>query len=157
MANEKTLTARIINKHDDLTTWMSSSLPLKAGEIALARIETTKSDGNDGFNKVSTYLMKVGDGDKTFSELEWLAAPASDVYEWAKASVKPSYDASEIVHGASTVAADLEAAEQNIQNLQNALSEEETRAASVEGDLDTRLKAAEEAIEALRAALNIGG
>ena len=81
---EKTLNTRIINKHAELSAWNTSSLTLKAGEIALARVETTKPDGNGGFYKVPTYLMKVGDGDKTFSQLEWLAAPASDVYAWAK-------------------------------------------------------------------------
>ena len=28
--------------------------------------------------------MKVGEGNKTFNDLQWLAAPASDVYAWAK-------------------------------------------------------------------------
>ena len=80
----KTLNTRIINKHADLSVWNSSTLELKTGEIALARVETTKPDGHGGFYKVPTYLMKVGDGEKTFSQLEWLAAPASDVYAWAK-------------------------------------------------------------------------
>lgn len=93
---DKILQTRIINKHADLATWKDSTLALKTGEIALARVETTKPDGNGGFYKVPTYLMKVGDGEKTFSQLEWLAAPASDVHEWAKASVKPAYTAEEI-------------------------------------------------------------
>lgn len=93
---DKILQTRIINKHADLATWKDSTLPLKTGEIALARVETTKPDGNGGHYTVPTYLMKIGDGEKTFSQLEWLAAPASDVYEWAKASVKPTYKAEEI-------------------------------------------------------------
>ena len=117
---EKTLQTRIINKNDDLATWNSSSLPLKTGEIALARVETTKPDGHGGFYKVPTYLMKVGDGAKTFSQLEWLAAPASDVYEWAKAQSKPGYIASEIKRGSSSVDADLTAAETAIVALQTA-------------------------------------
>lgn len=81
---EKKLTTRIISKHADLATWESSSLKLLAGEIALASINTTKPDGQGGSITVPTYLMKIGDGEKTFAELNWLAAPASDVYAWAK-------------------------------------------------------------------------
>lgn len=81
---EKTLTTRIISKHADLAAWSTSTLVLKAGEIALASINTTKPDGQGGSITVPTYLMKVGDGAKTFKELNWLAAPASDVYGWAK-------------------------------------------------------------------------
>lgn len=81
---EKTLTTRIINKHADLAAWSTSTLVLKAGEIALASINTTKPDGQGGSITVPTYLMKVGDGSKTFKDLNWLAAPASDVYAWAK-------------------------------------------------------------------------
>ena len=81
---EKRLTTRIISKHADLTAWENSSLKLLAGEIALASINTSKPDGQGGSITVPTYLMKIGDGEKTFAELNWLAAPASDVYAWAK-------------------------------------------------------------------------
>lgn len=82
---EKTLNTRILLKNADLSTWNSSTLVLKAGEVALAKIETTQHDAATGnYYKVPTYLMKVGDGEKTFSQLNWLAAPASDVHTWAK-------------------------------------------------------------------------
>lgn len=82
---EKTLNTRILLKNADLSTWNSSTLVLKAGEVALAKIETTQHDAATGnYYKVPTYLMKVGDGSKTFSQLNWLAAPASDVHTWAK-------------------------------------------------------------------------
>ena len=84
MAIEKILNTRIINKHDSLTNWENSTLQLKEGEIALAYVETTKPDGHGGSYTVPTYLMKVGVEGKKFSEVEWLAAPASDVYAWAK-------------------------------------------------------------------------
>ena len=84
MATEKLLNTRVINKHDSLANWKDSSLKLKEGEIALAYVETTKPDGHGGSYTIPTYLMKVGVEGKTFSELEWLAAPASDVYAWAK-------------------------------------------------------------------------
>lgn len=85
---EKTILTRIINKNASLNEWMSSTLPLKKGEIALAYIETkqtaTDDNGNITVQYVPTYLMKVGDGTHAFKDLNWLAAPASDVYDWAK-------------------------------------------------------------------------
>lgn len=81
---EKTLHTRIVLKNADLSAWESSTLPLKTGEVALAKINTTRPDGQGGTINVPTYLMKIGDGNKTFSELNWLAAPASDVHAWAK-------------------------------------------------------------------------
>lgn len=81
---DKTLKTRIVSKHASYTAWADSTLVLLAGEIALASIETTQPDGQGGKITVPTYLMKVGDGKKTFKELNWLAAPASDVYAWAK-------------------------------------------------------------------------
>ena len=83
MAN-KTLNTRIQLKNASLSDWNSSNLKLLAGEIALAAVNTTRPDGQGGHINVPTYLMKVGDGQKTFSQLNWLAAPASDVHEWAK-------------------------------------------------------------------------
>lgn len=81
---EKLIQTRIVNKHDTYENWKSSSLVLKAGEIALASIPTEVRD-NDGVITIRpTYLMKVGDGEKAFSQLNWLSATASDVYPWAK-------------------------------------------------------------------------
>lgn len=136
---EKILQTRIINKHADLATWTSSTLPLKTGEIALARVEATRPDGNGGFYTVPTYLMKVGDGEKTFSQLEWLAAPASDVYEWAKATTKPGYTATEITRGSSNVAADLVKVEDDITNLKTAIG--------AGGSVADAIKAAIEALD----------
>lgn len=98
---DKTLKTRIVSKHASYTAWADSTLVLLEGEIALASIETTKPDGQGGQITVPTYLMKVGDGAKTFKELNWLAAPASDVYAWAKkASLEltdiPTMDAAHI-------------------------------------------------------------
>lgn len=118
---EKTLNTRIINKHADLATWSTSTLVLKAGEIALASINITKPDGQGGSITVPTYLMKVGDGSKTFKDLNWLAAPASDVYQWAKAETKPGYTATEISRASSNVDTDLKAAEDAIKALQTAI------------------------------------
>ena len=85
---EKLIETRIINRHDTLENWKKSGLKLKDGEIALAYIEKEEVNIDAAGNKVTTvvptYLMKIGQDGKTFSELRWLAAPASDVYAWAK-------------------------------------------------------------------------
>lgn len=80
MAEPKTLHTRIINKNATAEEWASSNLTLKKGEIALAQITSAESGNYD----VPTYAMKIGDGTHTFSQLNWLVAPASDVYDWAK-------------------------------------------------------------------------
>lgn len=82
---EKTLKTRIVNKHASLAEWQDSSLVLKEGEIALAKITTAVKDDKGNIIYVPRYLMKIGEGgNKTFKDLQWLAAPASDVYAWAK-------------------------------------------------------------------------
>lgn len=82
---DKTLKTRIISKNATYEEWKSSSLVLKKGEIALAQVTTAVTDETTGkILYVPRYLMKVGDGSSTFANLQWLAAPASDVYAWAK-------------------------------------------------------------------------
>lgn len=93
---EKIIQTRIINKNSSLGEWLEGNFNrdehitgadrLKKGEIALAYVEIPKTDAEGNLKNTPVYLMKIGDGIKTFSELEWLSAPASDVYAWAKAT-----------------------------------------------------------------------
>ena len=85
----KTLQTRLINKHGALSAWNESSLKLKEGEIALAYVEVSTKDAKGNIITVPTYVMKVGHKDaegneQAFKDLPFLAAPASDVYSWAK-------------------------------------------------------------------------
>ena len=89
MAN---LNVRINNKFDTYENWMSSTLVLGAGEIAVASIP---SGDNTGLTPPAIGV-KIGDGSKTFSQLSWIQAIAGDVSSWAKAANKPEYQASEI-------------------------------------------------------------
>lgn len=124
---EKTLNTRILLKNADLSAWNSSTLVLKAGEVALAKIETTQHDAATGnYYKVPTYLMKVGDGSKTFSQLNWLAAPASDVHTWAK---KAALDYADLPETLRT----------EIDNLQAAVGDS--------GNVDSRITAAINALK----------
>ena len=92
---EKTLNARVLMKYDTLANWNKSTVILKAGEIAVATIDSP-TGGEFDANKAPVIGIKVGDGTHKFSALNWIQSIAGDVYAWAKAATKPTYTASEI-------------------------------------------------------------
>lgn len=103
-----TMKTRIVLKNDSLENWNAEgSIVLKQGEIGLARVNIDVADGEGGYLTKPVYLMKVGHDNKKFSELEWLAAPASDVYGWAK---KSSMDYADLPETLRTEIDDLQAA-----------------------------------------------
>lgn len=53
------------------------------------------ADISTGLNEPAV-LMKIGDGETAFNDLEYVSARAADVAKWAKAAMKPTYSASEI-------------------------------------------------------------
>lgn len=101
MANEKTLNTRILLKYDELSNWLTSTTILKKGEVAIAVIGST-AGGDKGMagdataSKTPIVGIKVGDGGKTFAQLNWIQAIAGDVPTWAKesdwATVKADYN-----------------------------------------------------------------
>lgn len=84
MANEKILNTRIQLKYDSYEKWNSSSVVLKAGEIAIAHLGPTNKDNSTHASGQHPVLIKVGDNSHTFAQLPWLSALAADVYAWAK-------------------------------------------------------------------------
>ena len=87
-----TLNTRIQLKYDTYTNWNTNNPVLKTGELAIAEIPaSTGAVPNE-----PAYLLKVGNGTDHFKDLEWISGKAADVYAWAKAATKPSYQASEI-------------------------------------------------------------
>lgn len=92
-----TLKTRIKLKYDTLTNWTTNDPVLLAGEVAIV------DPGEVGKDGLATVLLKVGDGTKKFSELDYTWAKAADVYGWAKAPNKPSYDYSEIENTPDTI------------------------------------------------------
>lgn len=80
---EKILNTRIQLKYDSLENWHSSTIVLKAGEIAIAYLPP-KGDGVAPAAASEAVLYKVGDGTHTFANLPWASALAADVYSWAK-------------------------------------------------------------------------
>lgn len=78
---EKVINTRVQLKYDTLTNWLASSVILKAGEVAIATIATT----NDHSGLTPPAIgIKVGDGNNTFADLNWIQAVAGDVPTWAK-------------------------------------------------------------------------
>ena len=78
---EKIINTRVQLKYDTLTNWLASSVILKAGEVAIATIATT----NDHSGLTPPAIgIKVGDGNNTFADLNWIQAVAGDVPTWAK-------------------------------------------------------------------------
>ena len=88
----KTIKTRIKLKYDTFENWNNSTLVLQAGEIACATIETAEPANK----KLPPVMFKVGDGNKTFNQLDWASALAADVYGWAKQASKPSSNFTEV-------------------------------------------------------------
>ena len=87
-----TFNTRIQLKYDTYTNWNTNNPVLLAGELAIAEIPaSTGAVPNE-----PAYLLKVGNGTDHFNDLDWISGKAADVYAWAKAATKPSYQASEI-------------------------------------------------------------
>ena len=92
MAATKTLNTRIQLKYDTFQNWSTNNPILLAGEIAVVEVPTAQGS----VSQVPAVLIKVGNGTQAFNDLAWGSALAADVYPWAKASTKPTYQATEI-------------------------------------------------------------
>lgn len=92
---EKILQTRILNKIDTHENWVKvqDTFVPKNGEICIDAITTTV---DSAVVSPPQTLIKVGDGTSTWGELKYLGAIAADVYAWAKAAIKPTYQATEI-------------------------------------------------------------
>lgn len=96
---EHVLETRILLRYDTYSNWMSSTLILKEGEVAIATFpHSTSITSSDSVppNTPPAIGLKVGDGFSYFYELPWIQAISGDVYNWAKQPVKPAYSATEI-------------------------------------------------------------
>ena len=93
MANT-TFNTRIKLKYDTLANWTTNKAKvLLQGEVGLCYVPAVI---NGTTTTAPTVLFKVGDGKTTWENLPWGSGLAADVYDWAKATTKPSYDYSEI-------------------------------------------------------------
>ena len=88
----KEFKARLVNKIDTYANWTNNNPVLLKGEIAIVDVPAS----TDVVQQEPAVLMKIGDGEKKFSELPWISAKSADVYSWALEPTKPTYQASEI-------------------------------------------------------------
>lgn len=84
----KTFQTRIQLKYDTLENWNASTFIPKAGELCIAAVPADTAP--------PATIAKCGDGTNKFSDLPWMQAVASDIYDWAKSATKPTYTANEI-------------------------------------------------------------
>lgn len=105
MPTTNNILTRIQLKYDTLAHWNASSFKPLKGEVCIAEIPTGSS--NSGLTPPAIGI-KVGDNEHTFSQLPWIQGVAGDVYGWAKAAEKPTYDASEITNLASYISGQIQ-------------------------------------------------
>lgn len=127
---ERILNTRIITKHAELAAWEASTLPLKEGEIVLAKINIAQPDGTEA----PTFVAKVGNG-STYAESPYLFAKAADVYAWAKKENLALTDIPEITLD-SAAAAKIKAA---IDANKTSIDNEVVRAKAAEEALGARI------------------
>ena len=92
-----TFNTRISMKYDTYANWVANDPQLLKGEVAVVVVPAETG----AVAKEPAVLFKVGDGSSKFSQLQFSAGIAADVYDWAKAATKPVYKAEEI-EGLST-------------------------------------------------------
>ena len=83
---------RIQLKFDTYEQWHTQNPVLLKGEMAIVEVPASTGVAQNE----PTYLLKVGDGTTNFDDLKWISGHAADVYAWAKAAQKPTYEANEI-------------------------------------------------------------
>ena len=94
---EVNIKTRLSLRYDTLANWNSANPVLNKGEVAVVAIPSgATGESTYGQDTKPSILFKVGDGTSNFKALPYASARAADVYEWAKASSKPSYVATEI-------------------------------------------------------------
>lgn len=117
MANK--INTRIQLKYDSLEAWLSSTTKLLPGEIAIASLGTTTTTnkglgGDNSENKTPIVGIKVGDGEHTFSELQWIQAIAGDVSQFVKEITNSTTFAAKVATATGYTAEQLSAAFTNI-------------------------------------------
>ena len=108
---EKTLNTRFQLPYDTYTNWSTKNPKLKKGEMVQVEVPAPK----DAIIQAPSVLIKVGDGIHNFNDLAWTSGLAADIYDWAKAATKPSYNTSELTNDSGFVSS-AETVEANLVN-----------------------------------------
>ena len=96
---EKTFNGRLILDRRTHQEWMEADPVAKLGEIMIVEVPLDSSV----VEQEPCFLLKVGDGTKPYSQLNWFSGLAADVYDWAKEPNKPVYSIDEITNLANTL------------------------------------------------------
>jgi len=94
---EKTLNTRILLKYDSYENWLTNNPILKKGELAIAYLGQEHPTEATNFQNIPNVVLKVGDGTSNYKTLKFVSGLAADVYSWAKAPTRPTYEAKDIV------------------------------------------------------------
>lgn len=89
---QKTLNVKLLLRGDEYSTWTTQNPVLMENEAAVVVIPADTGVAQSE----PAVMLKVGDGTTAFNSLEFVSAKAADVYSWAKAATKPTYQANEI-------------------------------------------------------------
>ena len=108
---ENTLNTRFQLPYDTYTNWSTKNPKLKKGEMVQVEVPAPK----DAIVQAPSVLIKVGDGIHNFNDLAWTSGLAADIYDWAKAATKPSYNTSELTNDSGFVSS-TETVEANLVN-----------------------------------------
>ena len=108
---EKTLNTRFQLPYDTYTNWSTKNPKLKKGEMVQVEVPAPK----DAIVQAPSVLIKVGDGIHNFNDLAWTSGLAADIYDWAKAATKPSYNTSELTNDSGFISS-TETVEANLVN-----------------------------------------
>lgn len=89
----KTLKTRIIHRYVEWANWSTEkTIVPKKGELVVINIPAESGK----YASEPAVIFKVGDGTSTLEALPSMSALAADVYSWAKAASKPTYNAGEV-------------------------------------------------------------
>ena len=96
---EKTFNGRLILDRRTHQEWMEADPVAKFGEIMVVEVPLN----TEQVEQEPCFLLKVGDGVRPYSQLNWFSGLAADVYDWAKEPNKPVYSIDEITNLANTL------------------------------------------------------
>ncbi|HAU86431.1 MAG TPA: hypothetical protein DCW90_13330 [Lachnospiraceae bacterium] len=100
----KTFNTRIGLKYDTYANWVANNPTPLQGEVCVTVIPADTG----AVRQEPAILFKVGDGTRTYTELDFTSAKAADIYDWAKQATKPTYTAAEITGLADFVSGEIQ-------------------------------------------------
>ena len=124
----KTFNTRIALRYDSYENWIANDPVLMAGEVALAYV-SVKQDGE--VQHVPSVLIKCGDNEHKYSELDYVYAKAADVLTACKSEEALTAFINNVIANAGI------ATDEAMQALSDRVGTAEGKIATLESDLNT--------------------